>query len=44
MSERAVGVGILGTGFARSTQIPCFEVTPGIDVLSRAGTITAIIP
>ena len=34
MSALPVGVGILGTGFARSTQIPCFEVTPGIDVVS----------
>jgi hypothetical protein len=25
MSDRTIGVGILGTGFARSTQIPVFQ-------------------
>jgi len=33
MSQRAVGVGIVGTGFARTTQIPCFQVTPGIEIV-----------
>jgi len=27
MSDRTIGVGILGTGFARTTQIPCFQAT-----------------
>lgn len=34
MSERTIGVGILGTGFARSTQIPCFQATPGFEVVA----------
>ncbi|MEP7027317.1 MAG: Gfo/Idh/MocA family oxidoreductase [Candidatus Eisenbacteria bacterium] len=33
MSNRTIGVGILGTGFARSTQIPCFQATPGFEVV-----------
>ena len=33
MSDRTVGVGIVGTGFARTTQIPCFQSTPGIEVV-----------
>ncbi len=28
-----IGVGILGTGFARTTQIPCFQATPGIEIV-----------
>ena len=32
-SDRTIGVGILGTGFARSTQIPCFQATPGFEVV-----------
>jgi len=32
MSDRPIGVGILGSGFARSTQIPCFQATPGMAV------------
>ncbi len=33
MSDRTIGVGILGTGFARTTQIPCFQSTPGFEVV-----------
>ena len=33
MSDRTIGVGILGTGFARTTQIPCFQATPGYEVV-----------
>ena len=33
MSDRTIGVGILGTGFARTTQIPCFQATPGFEVV-----------
>ena len=33
MSTRTIGVGIMGTGFARSTQIPCFQATPGFEVV-----------
>jgi predicted dehydrogenase len=41
MNDRTIGVGILGTGFARHTQIPCFQATPGFEVvglLSRSMT------
>lgn len=41
MNDRTIGVGILGTGFARTTQIPCFQATPGYEVvgiLSRSMT------
>src|SRR5689334_12742131 len=33
MSQRAVGVGIVGTGFARTTQIPCFQATPRVEIV-----------
>ena len=33
MSDRTIGVGILGTGFARTTQIPCFQATAGFEVV-----------
>jgi predicted dehydrogenase len=33
MSDRTIGVGILGTGFARTTQIPCFQATSGFEVV-----------
>jgi predicted dehydrogenase len=33
MSDRTIGVGILGTGFARHTQIPCLQATPGFEVV-----------
>ena len=41
MSDRTIGVGVIGTGFARHTQIPCFQATPGYEVvgiLSRSMT------
>ncbi|PTL81272.1 Gfo/Idh/MocA family protein [Vitiosangium sp. GDMCC 1.1324] len=34
--EVRVGVGIIGTGFARSTQVPAFRDCPGVDVISIA--------
>src|SRR5262245_13721124 len=34
MSEPNLGVGVIGTGFARSTQIPCFQATPGVQVVA----------
>lgn len=34
MNDRTIGVGILGTGFARSTQIPCLQATPGFEVVA----------
>lgn len=33
MSEPVLGVGITGTGFARTTQIPCLQATPGVEVV-----------
>jgi len=33
MSDRTIGVGVLGTGFARTTQIPCLQATPGYEVV-----------
>jgi predicted dehydrogenase len=32
-NERTVGVGVIGTGFARTTQIPCLQATPGMEVV-----------
>jgi predicted dehydrogenase len=34
--EVRIGVGIIGAGFARSTQVPAFRACPGVDVLSLA--------
>jgi len=34
--EVRIGVGIIGAGFARSTQVPAFRAFPGVDVLSLA--------
>ena len=34
MSDRTVGVGIIGSGFARTTQIPCFQAVDGIEVVA----------
>jgi predicted dehydrogenase len=33
MNDRTIGVGMLGTGFARHTQIPCLQATPGFEVI-----------
>ncbi len=33
MTERTIGAAILGTGFARTTQIPCLQSTPGMRVV-----------
>ncbi|MGH7726403.1 MAG: Gfo/Idh/MocA family protein [Candidatus Eiseniibacteriota bacterium] len=33
MNERTIGVGLIGTGFARTTQIPCLQATPGFEVV-----------
>jgi predicted dehydrogenase len=30
MNERTIGAAILGTGFARTTQLPCLRATPGV--------------
>jgi predicted dehydrogenase len=35
-SGRPIGVGVIGTGFGRSTQIPAFLATPGMRVLAVA--------
>ncbi|MFY0571489.1 Gfo/Idh/MocA family protein [Archangium lansingense] len=34
--EVRIGVGIIGAGFARSTQVPAFRACPGVDVLCIA--------
>ena len=33
MSDRTIGVGVLGTGFARTTQIPVLQSIPGFEVV-----------
>lgn len=33
MNDRTIGVGIIGTGFARTTQIPALQATPGYEVV-----------
>jgi predicted dehydrogenase len=33
MTEKTIGAAILGTGFARTTQIPCLQSTPGMRVV-----------
>jgi predicted dehydrogenase len=34
--EQSLRVGIIGTGFARSTQVPAFQALPGVEVVSIA--------
>src|SRR5438067_10779473 len=34
MLDRRVGVGVIGTGFARTTQIPAFQALAGVEVVA----------
>lgn len=34
MSEQRIRIGLIGTGFARSVQLPAFRATPGADVIA----------
>ncbi len=35
-ARERIGVGIIGAGFARSTQVPAFQACPGVEVVSLA--------
>ncbi|ADO75007.1 Gfo/Idh/MocA family protein [Stigmatella aurantiaca] len=38
MTAKRIRVGIIGTGFARSTQVPAFQACPGVEVVSIASS------